>query len=211
MPFTSWSWNILGLSFAFSGLVTLFVEEHSQKYDIGDISSFPYMHWALRGSILLFEISAPISMLVSAVVKYALWPKALKGNGTAGLKRKAVLLQHNANVIMSLVEVGLLGGLPIRFTDMALAPMFGITYVFFAWGMRFQWVPSREPQFLYFFMDTTLGKTSTIALVVLVVILTVFYGIFVVMADVILYLGGGLLVHSAIVVLISTLTCRFRD
>ena len=85
MMFTSWSWNLLGLSFAFSGLLTLYVDNQSEEYDPSEISSFPYMKWAPRISILLFETAAPAAMLVSVVVKYVLWPKALAGHGSENL------------------------------------------------------------------------------------------------------------------------------
>ncbi len=169
------------------------------------------MKYVLRMTIILFEIAAPQSMLVSAVVRYALWPKALTGNGTEGLKRFEILLQHNANVIMSLIEVGLLGGLECRFNDIAVAPLFGSVYVLFAWFMKNKWLKSGEPQFLYFFLDTTLGKTTSIALFGLVVVLTLFYAIFVLVDDLISMLGGGLVTHVAVVVGIASMMCRFRD
>lgn len=211
LAFTSWCWNLLGVSFAISGLLALYIEEQSQHYTYEEINAFPHMKVFLRACILTFEMAAPLSMLVSFVVTYVLWPIGLKGKGTDGCKRIPVLIQHNANVIMSLVELGLLGGLPVRFTDLPLAPMFGVVFIFFSWSARFMWHPSGEPQFLYFFLDTTLGKTTTIALAGLVVILIVFYAIFVVIDDILLLLGGGLVVHAGVVAVISMLVCRFRD
>jgi hypothetical protein len=73
------------------------------------------------------------------------------------------------------------------------------------------WVPSAGPQFLYFFMDTTLGTTTSIALVVLLVVLLVFYGLFCVLHQVLDHLGGGAVLHGLAVVLISSAVCRFRD
>eukprot|EP00554_Chaetoceros_debilis_P004233 CAMPEP_0194080750 /NCGR_PEP_ID=MMETSP0149-20130528/6694_1 /TAXON_ID=122233 /ORGANISM="Chaetoceros debilis, Strain MM31A-1" /LENGTH=299 /DNA_ID=CAMNT_0038762529 /DNA_START=14 /DNA_END=910 /DNA_ORIENTATION=- len=182
--FTSWSWNLLGISFAFSGLLTLYVDDSSRKYNRDEMMALPYIQWALRASILLFEISAPVAMLVSAVIKYAIWPRALasKEGNTSSLKDNLTLFQHNSNIIMSLMEAGLLGGLPIRLADIALAPLFGVTYIFFSWGMRFKWIPG-ETHFIYFFLDTTLGKTSTIALMALTAILMMFHGIFTLVDD----------------------------
>lgn len=206
MMFTSWSWNLLGLSFAFNGLLTLYVDDHVDKLDVSDLK------WALRASTLLFETAAPLTMLVSVVVTYALWPNALKGNnGTDSFKKTSVLLQHNANAIMSLLEVGFLGKLPVRFADMALAPIFGVLYIFFSWSMRYRWVPSGEPQFVYFFLDTTLGKKSTLALLGLVVVLSVFYALFVLVDDFLSFLGGGVTVHLGIVSALSYLVCRLKD
>lgn len=210
--FTSWSWNLLGLSFAFSGLLTLYIDDSSRKYNRDEIMALPYMQWALRASILLFEISAPVAMLVSAVIKYAIWPRALasKEGNTSGLKDKLTLLQHNSNIIMSLAEVGLLGGLPIRLADIALAPLFGVIYILFSWGMRFKWIPG-ETHFLYFFLDTTLGRTSTIALMALTAILMMFYGIFMLVDDFIALFGEGILINFTMVVILSCLFCRFKD
>jgi len=216
--FTSWSWNLLGLSFAVSGLLTLYVDTimKNNTYSIDEdkekmIESSPFMKIGLRMCVILFEIAAPVSMLVSAVVRYALWPKALKGNGTDTLKRPDILLQHNANIVMSLVECGLLGGLKIRFIDMAVAPLFGIAYILFAWGMKHRWVESGEPQFLYFFLDTTLGKTTSIAILALEIVLLFFYVFFVIVDDILEYSAGTLIIHLAVVGTIASLLCRFRD
>ena len=217
--FTSWCWNILGLSFLCSGLVTLYIDQELNNNDQGisedemivTLSAQPYIKYMLRMTVILFEIAAPLSMLVSAVVSYALWPKALRGKGSQDLKRWYILLQHNANVIMSLIEVGLLGGLTCRFTDIAVAPLFGVTFVLFAWLMKNKWLESGEPQFMYFFLDTTLGKTTSIALFGLLVILTLFYAIFVLVDDVILMLGGGLPTNLLVVFGTASLVCRFRD
>ena len=212
MGFTSWCWNVLGISFAVSGFITLYVEENQKHYSFDEISRFPQMKLLLRSSLLLFEIAGPLSMLVSFVVTNVLWPQALRGGSeTKSFKRIPILIQHNANSIMSLVELGFLGVLPVRFTDLALAPIFGVIYVFFSWSMRFYWVPSGEPQFLYFFLDTTLGKTSTIALVILVGILVVSYAVFVFIDDIILHFGGGPEVSVGVIAVILILLCRFTD
>ena len=146
--FTSWSWNTLGLSFLTSGLLALHIDQKiSNIQDDEDaaaaaamvlfkLSQELYIKIALRTCVILFEIAAPTAMLVSVVVKYVLWPNALKGNGSKGFKQTTILVQHNANIIFALVECGLLGGLKVRFTDMAVAPLFGIIYVLFAWAMK---------------------------------------------------------------------------
>jgi hypothetical protein len=214
--FTSWSWNILGLSFAFSGILTLYIDQQLSKGvdadTVASLSSQTIVKYALRTSTILFEIAAPASMLVSAVVRYVLWPKALQGvNGSSTLKKPIVLIQHNMNIILSLIEVGLLGGLKVRFTDMAVSPLFGVCYVLFSWSMKNKWLESGEPQFFYFFLDTTLGKTTSIALLMLLAVLSFFYCCFVLVEDIIVLLGGGLGVHLLVVVGLASLTCRFRD
>lgn len=208
--FTSVSWNMLGLSFALNGLITLFVDKYEGELNVEEL---PYIKTIFRSAFFLFETVAPLTFLVSVVVTYALWPNALKAKkpNTAEFKKPTVLLQHNANTFMILLEVGILGGIPIRFSDMALAPLFGISYILFTWSIRFSWTPCRSPQFVYFFLDTTTGKTSTIALLVLVSVLMLFYNVLVLIDDLLLALGGGIVTHSMVVCMISYLLFKFRD
>jgi len=216
--FTSWTWNMLGIYFALSGLVTLYVHDYEKMttdpdFDMLEKVLKPY----LRMCVLLFETVAPLTMLVSAVVRYALWPIGLKKQNTSALKHPLVMIQHNANIFFALCEICLLGGLPVRFEDMALAPLFGVVYIVFAWVIRFRWIPSKtgkydDAQFLYFFLDTTLdGYTPTIFLAILVFVLSVFYCLFVVIDDIMVYLDGGFLMHLSIVMGLASCVCRFRD
>jgi hypothetical protein len=216
--FTSWSWNVLGVYFAVSGLVTLYVHDWENMTDDFDIDMLerklkPY----LRLCILLFETVAPLTMLVSAVVRYALWPIGLSQNNTTSLKHPLVMIQHNANLVFALSEVSLLGGLPVRLEDMALAPLFGVVYIVFAWSIRYRWIPSKsgkydDAQFLYFFLDTTLeGYKPTIFLALLVLVLSVFYCLFVIIDDIMVYVDGGILMHILVVIGLASCFCRFRD
>jgi len=200
--FTSLAWNLLAISFSLNGLIVLFV--HYQYVQ----SIHPSI---LRLAIVLFEIAAPTSMLVSAVVTYVLWPQALLGKGSQGLKSWDTLVQHNANIILSLVEIGLLGGLPIRLEDWIAAPLFGICYILFSWFMIHRLVPSGEPQVLYFFLDPTLGWISTFALICLLVVLLLFYILFSFIDDFMIHLGGGIIIHSLVILGVSSIVCRFKD
>uniref|UniRef100_A0A7S4VWZ4 Uncharacterized protein n=1 Tax=Ditylum brightwellii TaxID=49249 RepID=A0A7S4VWZ4_9STRA len=218
----------------------------------------PYI---LRFALLLFETVAPCTILVSSVIRYAIWPKILasaknhpstKPNPTKDLKLLSTLFQHNANVILAFMEVGLLGGLPIRFCDVPLGPLYASCYVLFSWCMMKQWKTDtgtkdavtgdviygkcRCPQFLYFFLDTTLGDdTSTISLGVLALVQVlsyVFFGLanqffrwfisFIVVneKDGNVVGGGGIiekgtalevLVRFVMVMGTCSLFCRFRD
>lgn len=209
--FTSFSWNLLGLTFAYNGILTLYIDHGITNGTFSDDIS-PLPQWSLRASILLFETAAPTTMLVAAVTRYVLWERALKNKGSKNLRRITTLFQHNANVIMALTEVGLLGGLPVRFSDTAVAGLWGIAYIIFSWAARFSWLPSGEPQFLYFFLDTTLpGYTYSIALFSLVMVLLVFYTLFVCVDDIMLLFGGGPVVHALVVLITSSIVCRFRD
>lgn len=200
--FTCLTWNLLAISFCLNGSIILLI--HYKFVE----SIYP---WVLRLAIILFEIAAPTSMLVSAVVRYVLWPKALRGKGTHILKSWDTLVQHNANIFLSLVEIGLLGGLPIRLEDWIAAPLFGICYICFSWFMIHRLIPSGDPQVLYFFLDPTLGLITSFAMVCLLVVLVLFHIIFVFIDDVMIHLGGGIFIHSLVILGISSSVCRFRD
>jgi len=158
----------------------------------------------------------PSAMLVAFVVRYAIWPNMMehgRGNDPTGpLKLPRVLILHNVNVLIVLTEISLLGGLPVRTSDFAVSALFGVVYVLFSWSVRNSWAPTKHgPQFLYFFLDTTLGATTTFALLALLIVLMVFYGLFCGLHAALDHLGGGIAVHVLAVVLVASLVCRFRD
>ena len=174
--------------------------------------------WLLRVALLSAECAAPTSLLISAVVKYVLWPQALAqgSSNTEIFKDPQGLLKHNGTVVMWLLELGLLGGLPIEWSHIAVAPLWGIAYVYFAWFMADKWSkPSDGPQFIYPFFDTTLGVTTSIALVALLLVLMTFYAVLAFAEqslqayewEAIGSLGTNVLFMIATVLLV----CRFRD
>lgn len=203
--YTWWSFLLLGASFGSSAIISLAVVFESESR----------IHpWLLRFALLSFEISAPNAFMVSAMVKYALWPVALRTKGPEGTlvyRSTSGLLAHNFNSISVLSEVCLLGGLPVHMEHMALAPMFGMTFVLYAWGMANFWVPEKGPQFFYYFLDTTLGWTTTISLAVLLSVLLVFYMLFSKVDDFLEHMGGGVITHVLSVVICSVFLCRFRN
>eukprot|EP00550_Attheya_septentrionalis_P007210 CAMPEP_0198286986 /NCGR_PEP_ID=MMETSP1449-20131203/5940_1 /TAXON_ID=420275 /ORGANISM="Attheya septentrionalis, Strain CCMP2084" /LENGTH=378 /DNA_ID=CAMNT_0043984863 /DNA_START=114 /DNA_END=1250 /DNA_ORIENTATION=- len=250
-PFTVWSWILLGVSFLLNGMIPILV---SYGYDLEESSSssslslslsnnnvYLYNNWLRQLALVSFEVAAPTAMLVSVVVRYAIWPDNLESTGhTNGLRKTTTLLMHNANTIMVLVEIGLLGTLPVRYSDAALAPLFGIIYLLFSWSMSGRWTnvkpftPSPNnnnnikdndddkvvkctttalgPQFIYFFLDTTLGYTTSYAILALLTVLMAVYGIFGTIDHILVqYLGGGFLTHLTVVVALASLVCRFRD
>jgi len=211
--FTWWSFSLLGLSFSALASISLLA-----GYDK------PVPQWLLRFGLLSFEISAPSGFLVSTVVKYALWPATLKNKGPEGTKIfKAFysVVTHNVNVIMILIEMCMLGGTPVCWEHMAVGPTLGILYVLFTWFMMHRWVPHEKgPKFIYFFLDTTLGKDATIALVVLVAVLFGFYVLFATLCKYVLIsdnedgslLGGNAIVPRLVILFgLSKFVCRFRD
>lgn len=199
-PFTCWCWNLLGTSFAFSAYT-------AWRLGNGETVS-PLI---LRISLMLWETAAPFTLLVAAVTKYALWPMRLKEGPDHVFKTAKALLQHNVNVVMAVCEVGLLGGLPVKMGHISLSVLFGVAYVFFTWSIMYQWTPGKGPVFIYFFMDTTLGRTTTIALIALLGVLMFFYGIFSGAEWLLETYGPGLGGHIGFVVVMCLLVCRVRD
>mmetsp|Transcript_726 Transcript_726/g.959 ORF Transcript_726/g.959 Transcript_726/m.959 type:complete len:259 (-) Transcript_726:964-1740(-) len=207
-PFTQWSVHFFAWSNLVSGFISLLVG-YGYDQTLEKISP-----WILRVSILLFEIGAPNVMLVSIVVRYAIWPMNLSnGISTASLKHPRVLINHNATSIMALIEVALLGGLPVRLSDFPIAPIFGLLYVVFTWFMMYRWTSRRDSgaQFIYWFLDTTLGTTSSLIILGLFLVLVMTYLLFSGIDHILNQMGGGLLAHSLVVAGISSLVCRFRD
>lgn len=209
-PFTSLSWNLLGSAYLISGLVCFFsASEDPRMMELAENKSL------LRSGLALWQVAAPNAFLVSIVVRYAIWPEVLKsGKPTASLKYPRVLLQHNANIFLVLCESALLGGLPVLWTNISLAPIVGALYVLFSWAVCCSWtVPEHGPQFIYHFFDTTVpGPTPTVALLVLLFVLLLFFAFFCGIAGLLQYLEGwGFGAHAAFVVIVSSCVCRFRD
>jgi hypothetical protein len=200
-PFTSWAWNLLGLSF---GLNTYIGFAATAGYSVSP--------WLLRSAVILWEISAPFTLLVAAVVRYAIWPGVLRANGqTKELKSWRNKLMHNGNVLFAVLEVAVLGGLPLRWSHFTLAPIVGCVYVVFSWCMVTSWnTPDHGPQFIYFFFDTTLpGNTPTFVLLVLALVMTIFYAIFCGCQS--FLSGDSLLVHLLFCGVVCGGVMRFSD
>lgn len=213
IPFTQWCFNMLTISFLLNGLITLQVAHQESGSSIDFLQPLVQKDW-IRIAILLFEISAPCSMLVSSVTKYALWPNSLK-NGTKGsvnFRKPVALIQHNCNIFVSLLEVGLLGILPIRIEDAVIAPLYGSIYVFFVWSIRNHLAETGDTQYVYFFLDTTISiKFCVQALIGLLFVLLLFYGAFTLVDDVLLWLDGNIFMHLFLTLAATSFFCRFRD
>ncbi len=219
MQFTQWCWNLQTISFALNGYITYVAAQAEENR--AKVQALCPLHACspsteqniLRLAIVLFEVSAPCSLLVSCITKYALWPQAMKGKyGSSRLRRPVALLQHNANILFSLSELCLLGTLSVRLVDCPLAPIFGIVYLLFTWSIIHSLHPSGDPQFLYFFLDTTLSKKWTIGtMLVLLLVLLVSYVAFTLIDDVLLLFDGGLLGNFLFLAAFASLFCRFKD
>jgi hypothetical protein len=202
-PFTSWCWAFLGLAFLFNGSIALAVDLGKEDWIVP---------WMLRTALILSELSFPFALLVSAAVKYAIWPAVLAGGKPHNLAGFRNQMQHNCNSIFALAEVMLLGGISVKFRHLSLATLVGIAYILFTWVMAVTYYGNNKvgPQYLYWFQDTTLGKTTTLALVALLIALSTFFGLFAGMGMIINIIGGTILTKLALVVAVSTLVCKFR-
>ena len=206
MMFTAWCWNILGLTFALNGTITL-ISAYSD--DENGIPEPAYLRVLMRTAFILFEIAVPTSMIVSSITRYVLWPRSLD---TTGFKTKASLFQHNGNIIVAFTEVAILGRIPMLLTYMPLGVLYGAIYILHSWNMTHRWLPSGEPQFVYFFFDTTLDKNIVVlVLFALLCIITLFYCISVSVSSLVTYFDGGILSNILLVVSIALGFCRFRD
>lgn len=211
--FTLWCWIVEGAAFFLAGmipLVHLLLPKHAASAFSGQ--------WVFRIALILWETAAPVSILVSAVVKYALWPMAKEhGENLKLLQAPGALLQHNLNSLAALVEVGLLGGLPVCASHFALPPLYGIIYLLFSYSMMYSWVDQRlQPgaQFFYPFFDTTLGATTSLAILALLGILSLSFSIFCAFGAVLSRVADESFVASvpaAVIVLLTLAVCRVRD
>lgn len=221
--FTHWSWIVLGASFSINAYITfrlLLLVEREDDDDTnnnedpvvgGDGAAIP--RWIFRAAILLWETAAPLSLLVSCVTTYVIWPAAIRNNNTTDLQHPRNIMMHNANVFFCAVEAALLSGLPIRWADAAVAPLFGMVYIAFTWCSCSWWASDFAkdgPQFLYFFLDTTLGLLTTKMLAALVLALLFFYALFVALTEVLLASQGSIYLHLGAVVIICRVFMRFR-
>ena len=203
--FALWCWILEGVAFLLAGLIPLYHEL---------FPGAPISPWVFRMALVCWETAAPVSILVSAVAKFALWPMSQSAdNIRKRLRTRSALLQHNVNTIAALVELGMLGGLPVCLTHFAFLPLYGILYLLFSYAMMYSWTDRRHgPQYMYSFFDTTLGATTTVSLVGLLALL---------LASLVIFCGVGALlieapesrgaVPTAAIFLLSLGICRFQD
>jgi hypothetical protein len=208
--YTSWAWNLLGISFLLSGVIPLLVA--CGREDI--LHDNP---WLLRSALISFEIAAPSAFLTSFIVAHALWPKAYKthgASGTVGFKGWINLLQHNANSAMVLLEIMLLGGLPVTLNHIVFAILFGLLYIAFLWFMADRWSPGHGPVYPYFFMDTTLGARTTLFMVMLMAVMGIFFALFALLDACMAFIdaqGYGVIPNLLCVAFVSCILMKFRD
>ena len=218
VPFTSWSWYLLAYGFLCRGVIALAAAQMLQpETPPGWAINILNSPWLLRSTLITWELSAPFAMLVSTVTKYVLWPQAIKGGKPHNLAGFRNQLQHNCNAIWILLEATLLGGPPVKFLHISMAFATGAVYMLFTWIMGVVYFGNRKigPQYIYWFMDTTLGKATTIAIVALTTALSIYFALFSFVMSTLLGGGGdsepNLLLNVAVLVLGTHLVCRFKE
>ena len=82
----------------------------------------------LRLAVVCWEVAAPLTISVASVTRYVIWPAVLRDpqGDTTPLKSLRNKMMHNMNVVFALTESCLLSGIPVRWSDICLGPIFGI-------------------------------------------------------------------------------------
>jgi hypothetical protein len=87
----------------------------------------------VQATLILFEVSYPMSLLVTLVVTFVLIPLALRTNHAIGqMFRWRPLMMHNGNVLMMQLAM-LIAPPPVTLTHLPYALLFGCAYATFAW------------------------------------------------------------------------------
>jgi hypothetical protein len=118
-------------------------------------------------TLVLFEVSYPMSILVTAVVTFVLIPMARQhGHPMGRMFHWRPLMMHNGNVLM--MQLAMLSAPPpVTLAHLPYAVLFGCCYAIFAW----YWF-LRTRVFYYFFLDyhrpyavfSYLGLLATLAM-----------------------------------------------
>lgn len=201
-PFTSWCWIMLGSNFSFSGYIALLASMGRQS----EIEP-----WVLQAALVLWELSAPFALLVSAVVRYAIWPVVLASGKKHKLGCFRNQMQHNMNSVYALAEMALLGGPPLKVAHLSLPALVGSIYILFTWFNCYCYADEKfGPQYIYWFMDPTLGRKSFVALVVLLAVLVMSFLTFYFLEAIIHYTGNNITAHCVCVILVASAVIRTK-
>jgi hypothetical protein len=102
----------------------------------------------VMATLVLFEVSYPMSILVTAMVTFVLFPVARRTNHPMGrMFRWRPLMMHNGNVLMMQLAM-LMAPPPVTLAHLPYAVLFGCCYAIFAWCWFL-----RTRVFYYFFLD----------------------------------------------------------
>ena len=99
-------------------------------------------------TLILFEVSYPMSLLVTAVVTFVLIPMAQRNDyPMERMFRWRPLMMHNGNVLMMQLAMQLAPP-PVVLAHLSYPVLFGCGYVLFAWGWFL-----RTRVYYYYFLD----------------------------------------------------------
>ncbi len=102
-------------------------------------------------------------------------------------------------------------GMPVKLSHAAFAPLFARLYQAFLWFMVNRWVPAHGPVFPYFFMDTTLGRRTTIFMVMLLLVIGSFFVLSVLLDAGMIFGGHGIVPNTYCVVAMLYTLMKFGD
>ena len=158
----------------------------------------------VMATLVLFEVSYPMSILVTAVVTFVLIPVARRHHDPMShLFRWRSLMMHNGNVLM--MQLAMLSAPPpVTLAHLPYAVLFGCCYAVFAW-YRF-W---RTRVFYYFFLDYH-RPYAVVVYLGLVATLTMLYGLGCLIAVLARHEGSRWWTYPCIMLLTLGIT-RFRE
>lgn len=118
---------------------------------------------ACSAVVSLFGVALGMALLTTVIVTFVLVPGKIKnGTSAAHFFRFFVLVQHNANSFLLLVDL-LLSNLHVRISDVPFCYLFGIIYCSYHHYVRYP----RTRTVLYFFLNWQWGWKSLLVIIAL--------------------------------------------
>lgn len=193
--FTVWCFSLLFFYFAFGAYC-------SSALLAGRGDTVPSL--VITTTLVLFEISYPMSLLVTTVVSFVLLPAAIKNDYpfVARMFRFRPQMMHNVNVVMMQLAM-LMAPPPVTFSHLPYTALFGCGYAIFSWV----WF-HRTGLFYYFFLDYR-RPHAVFAYLGLFATLLAFYGLSYLIAGVARHETGRWWTYPCILLATLCLT-RFR-
>lgn len=154
LTFTVWCWIVQGIYF-------------SSTLALHFITGLP--DWFIQMTMILFEISLSVSVLVTFVVSFVLIPKINKSGSDLGpMIRPISLIMHNANILFMTTEL-LFNRIEMDIGHLPFSILFGLLYVFNAWALSYKY-----GFFFYYFLNYNF-KYALLSYTALVSILAIFF------------------------------------
>jgi hypothetical protein len=154
LTFTVWCWIVQGIYF-------------SSTLALHFIPGMP--NWFIQMTMILFEISLSVSILVTFIVSFVLIPKINRdGIDLSPMVRPISLIMHNANILFMTTEL-LFNRIEMDIGHLPFSILFGLLYVINAWALAY-----KSGFFFYFFLNYNF-KHALLSHTALVSILGVFF------------------------------------